>query len=231
MAHSLSSASTKQKKKLPRLFDFHDETFESIKEFTSGVTGSVKHDLAEDGAKDMWKQILGKYETASNKAHKLAGDLHEGQEISLSGHGHDAENDPAPKRHDIAPGLEQYNYYREIARSSEKASRVESHQMEQQVEEILVEIKMLMQQSQDLESGLQQLAVEQKPAEVGKYHVHFFDWVLATIRTARMKVEDSGAWLSAMSGKKGKKTYWSEFKKHGTSFGMSNERSVATQTG
>jgi hypothetical protein len=46
-----------------------------------------------------------------------------------------------------------------------------------------------------------------------------------------MTVEDSGAWLSAMSGKKGKKTYWSEFKKHGTSFGMSNERSVATQTG
>jgi hypothetical protein len=55
--------------------------------------------------------------------------------------------------------------------------------------------------------------------------------MLTVIRGARMKVEDSGAWLSTMQGKKGKKNYWAMFKKHGTSFGMSNERQVATQTG
>ena len=230
MTHTLPGSRQKQKKKLPHLFDFNDEAFESIKEFTSGVTGSVKHDLAEEGAKDLWKQLAGKYERTSQRAHRLAGDLAEGEEFDLTGQVQ-SEQAHTPKRQDIAPGLEQYNYFREIARSSEKSSRVETHQVEGQVEEILIEIKQLIDTSKDLEAEFKIMAVEQTPVEVGKYHIHFFEWVLMTIRSARMKVEDSGAWLSAMSSKKGKKNYWAMFKKHGTSFGMSNERNVSTQTG
>lgn len=222
---------TKQKRKLPNIFDFEDdETFESLREFTGGIKGSLKKDLAQNGAKDFLNQVLGKYEAASDKAHKLSGDLHAGEEISLSAH-HGSESAPTPKRHDIQPGLEQYNYYREIVHSGDKGLRQEAYQQEKQVEEILVEIQRLVSSSKVVEAQFASLAVEQKPKEVGKYHTHFFDWVLTTIRQARMKVEDSGAWLASMSGKKGKKNYWSEFKKHGTSFGMSNERSVATQTG
>lgn len=210
---------TKQKKKLPNIFDFEgDETFESIKEFTGGVKSAFKKDLAQEGAKDLMRQLLGSAEETAEKAHALAGDLHEGQEISL-------------KRHDIAPGLEQYSYYREVVRSSEKAQRQESHEQEQQVEQILVEIQRLVSSSKVVEAKFAAISMDQRPKEVGKYHTNFFEWVLIQIRTARMKVEDSGAWLASMSGKKGKKNYWSEFKKHGTSFGMSNERSVATQTG
>ena len=210
---------TKQKKKLPNIFDFEgDETFESIKEFTGGVKSAFKKDLAQEGAKDLMRQLLGSAEETAEKAHALAGDLHEGQEISL-------------KRHDIAPGLEQYSYYREVVRSSEKAQRQESHEQEQQVEQILVEIQRLVSSSKVVEAKFAAISMDQRPKEVGKYHTTFFEWVLIQIRTARMKVEDSGAWLASMSGKKGKKNYWSEFKKHGTSFGMSNERSVATQTG
>lgn len=225
-------AHSKPKRKLPNIFDFEDdETFESLREFTGGVTGTIKKDLAQDGAKDLWKQLLGKYEETDSKAHKIAGDLQHGQEIDLKAH-HASEKAPKPKRHDIQPGLEQYNYYREIVHSADTAQKQESYQMERQVEEILVEIQRLVSSSKVVEAEFATLAVEQKPKEVGKYHTHFFDWVLTTIRQARMKVEDSGAWLASMSGKKGKKgNYWSEFKKHGTSFGMSNERSVATQTG
>lgn len=222
---------TKQKKKLPNILDFeNDETFESLREFTGGITGSIKKDLAQEGAKDLWKQILGKYEQTAEKAQKMAGELHEGQEINLNTH-HKSEKAPTPKRQDIAPGLEQYNYYREIVHSSDKAQKRESYEQEKQVEEILVEIQRLVSSSKIVETKFASLAVEQKPKEVGKYHTHFFEWVLITIRTARIKVEDSGAWLATMSGKKGKKDYWGMFKKHGTSFGMSNERSVSTQTG
>ena len=45
------------------------------------------------------------------------------------------------------------------------------------------------------------------------------------------KVEDSGAWLGKVQGKGAKKGYWGMFKQHGTTFGLSGERSVATQVG
>ncbi|HLD02068.1 MAG TPA: DUF5660 family protein, partial [Patescibacteria group bacterium] len=60
---------------------------------------------------------------------------------------------------------------------------------------------------------------------------NFFEWMLSVIRIARMKVEDSGAWMAALSSKKKGKGYWQMFKKHGTTFGMSHERNVSTQTG
>src|SRR3989344_5698474 len=72
---------------------------------------------------------------------------------------------------------------------------------------------------------------EQQIVNPGKYHVSFFEWVLLLVRQARMKVEDSSAWLGAFKSKKAKKQYWSMFKKHGTTFGLSNERVVSTQTG
>lgn len=220
----------KQKKKLPNIFDFDDEAFESIREFTGGVAGAVKRDVAKDGAKDLWKQIIGNYEKTAQKANKLAGDLEEGQEFDLTAYGK-SENAPSPKRQDIAPGLEQRNYHRDIIRSSERSHFKESRELENQVEQILVEIKRLVESSKVLEAEFQYVDVEQTPVEAGKYHVSFFEWVLITIRNARTKVEDSGAWLATMSSKKGKKNYWAMFKKHGTTFGMSNERSVATQTG
>jgi hypothetical protein len=82
-----------------------------------------------------------------------------------------------------------------------------------------------------LQIEFKEVAIEQRIVNPGKYHTSFFEWVLSAIRIARMKVEDSGAWLSASKGKKAKKDYWQMFKKHGTTFGLSNERVVATQTG
>jgi hypothetical protein len=70
------------------------------------------------------------------------------------------------------------------------------------------------------------------PKEVGKYHQNFFEWVLIQIQQARVRVEDSSSWLGAVNKKgQGQKGYGGMFKKHGTNFGMSNQRSVATQTG
>lgn len=222
-----------KKKTLPKLFDFDDESFESIRETTGSLSRAVGKDVVKDGAKNALQQLLGKYEETAERADRLAGELAQGQELDLAAaHGKKSEKAPAPKRHDIQPGLEQYNYHRDIVHASEKASHQENRELSQQVEQIMVEIQRLISSSAVLETQFAAVAVEQKPKEVGKYHTHFFEWMLITIRNARAKVEDSGAWLATMSGKKGKKgNYWSEFKKHGTSFGMSNERSVATQTG
>jgi hypothetical protein len=69
------------------------------------------------------------------------------------------------------------------------------------------------------------------PAKPGKYHLNFFEWMLVTIQNARMRIEDSAAWVGVVSGKKNKKDYWNLAKSHGTSFMLSGERVAATQVG
>ncbi len=86
--------------------------------------------------------------------------------------------------------------------------------------------------SQELEITYKDMAIEQRIVKPGKYHLNFFQFVLSMVRSARMKIEESSAWLSVAKGKNGKKqNYWQMFKKHGTTFGMSSERAIATQAG
>lgn len=97
------------------------------------------------------------------------------------------------------------NYSREIAQSSERASKGEMREMQRNIQEIQNELRQLLQSSKVLSMEFAEVATEQTPTEVGKYHINFFDWMLVVIRQARQKVEDSGAWLNVMKGKKGKK--------------------------
>ena len=76
-----------------------------------------------------------------------------------------------------------------------------------------------------------EVTMETVPAKPGVYHVNFFEWLFSLIKGIREKIEDSCVWLRAFQSKKSKRGYWAMFKKHGTSFGLSSERVVATQTG
>lgn len=123
------------------------------------------------------------------------------------------------------------NYSQEIGRSSERASRGEMNEMQRNIQQIKQELAGLVASSQELKLQFAEVGVDTGTPTVGKYQVHFLEWMLAVIRSARQKVEDSGAWLNTVKGKGGKKDYWGMFKQHGTTFGMSGERSVATQVG
>jgi hypothetical protein len=103
-----------------------------------------------------------------------------------------------------------------------------------QLREIMAEIKKLADSSKALQVQFKAVAVEQYVVKPGKYHKNFFSWLLSVIRAARMKVEDSGAWLSAAKGKHAKKgSYWAnaDAKVGGTSFSLSGERNVSNQVG
>ncbi len=139
------------------------------------------------------------------------------------------EEQPKEQKKNAAPGID---YHREVATSSDRALTRQHTEVEQRIGEVMNELKRIVESSNKIiQDEFGKVTVEQTPTEVGKYHVNFLDWMLITLQTARQKVEDSGAWLSTMKSKKDKKGYWGMFKKHGTSFGMSNERQVATQTG
>lgn len=209
----------KLKKKLKEVNPFEmDEPTGIVK----GVGESLKKDLAgQETMRAMWEQFL----TASEKASEhRGGDMKEREEIDLSAH--------SEKKADHGHIEAGNDYHREIIHYAEREHHRELSEVEQQVQEIVIELQRLIDSSSSIiKAQYQDIAVMQAPAEVGKYHINFFEWMLVVIKTARMKVEDSGAWLATMKGKKGKRDYWSMSKKHGTSFSMSNERQVATQTG
>jgi len=153
--------------------------------------------------------------------------LFEGEEISLSQL--EAQQSKAEaKEKEVEAGID---YFREIIHVEEKAISRENQEIEMQLKEIMAEIKKLADSSKELQMQFRDVAIEQYAVKPGKYHKTFFSWLLSVIRSARAKVEDSGAWLAAMHSKKKSREYWAVAKKQGTSFTLNNERTVATQVG
>lgn len=197
------------KKKKPA---HHVETnpIEALTDIGSGVSDAFKKDLVQRGAKDVMTQVVG-----------ISMDLKEGEEMVIG----------EPKAEKPLHKEAALEYHREIKKVSEISAHKAGNEIDAKLEQILLELDKLIDSSSELEQRFEVLAVSEKPVEPGTYHLNFFDWMLSVISSTRQQIEDSSAWLGAVSSKKSKKSYWSMFKKHGTSFGMSNERQVATQSG
>ena len=175
-------------------------------------------------------QIFGTIDS-KEKQKKNQGELIEGQELSLKElQGENSKNEETSR--EAEAGIDYLkNYSREINFVAERAVGRESQELEVQLKEIMAEIKKLADSSTELQIQFKEVGVEQYATKPGKYHKNFFSWLLSIIRNARMKVEDSGAWLAAMHSKKKSREYGAMAKKHGTSFTLNNERTVATQVG
>lgn len=180
---------------------------------------------------DIFGQLLGMggYENSQPSSQSKSEDMTPGQEFILPKSTKRAEIQHQERKPAIAAGI---NYHAEIARGSELANKRESRELKMQIEQIMEELKRLVDSSDKvLQMAYADITVASTPAIVGKYHTNFFAFLLIVIRQARQKVEDSGAWLSVAKSKGGKKSYQMQSKKNGTSFSMSSERSTATQTG
>ncbi len=202
---------------------------EFIANEASRATSEVKKQL--DGFhEDFFSQLLGLGGETSQQQ-SLSGEMRAGEEISLSAFRIEAgvkqvrEN---LRRPDLLPGID---YRREIVQNSERLTRKESRELDERIKDISEELKRLVDSSSLLSMEFTEVSIQQAPSSAGKYHLHFFEWLLIEIRKIRMKLEDSGAWLSVMKSKKSQRKYGAMAKKHGTSFTLSGERSTATQTG
>lgn len=178
-----------------------------------GTGDALVKDLVGAGATDFFEQWLG---IQTPEPEKRSGDLEEGETLDLK----------KAKDAAIEPGTD---YVREIVHT-DKASSSEQHTIRTRVEEIMIEIKRLTESSKELEMEFKDVVVETQIVNPGKYHENLLDWLLSQVKNARVRIEESAGWMSAMHSKKDKK-YWAQFKKHGTTFGLSNERVVATQVG
>lgn len=201
---------------------------EAVTERAFSAAAPVLKGMAHDALEQTlsWDEMLGTNIAGGKKA--SSGEMAPGQEVSLS----KGKNKEKPSEEKQKPRIEAaMDYTGEIIHAETRIRQSENRELEYKIQEIMIELKKLASSSKELEVAFEDISVEQRPVNPGKYHLNFFEWMLLTIRTARMKIEDSANWASMFSSKKTKREYWSLFKKHGTSFGLSGERVVATQTG
>ncbi len=100
-----------------------------------------------------------------------------------------------------------------------------------QIESIQTQIQALGQEQVGLMKEINKAAFN-AAVSPGIYHKNFFERLLGLVSLARKKISESRSWLSLHNQRLGKqKGYHANVKKSGTSYMLSGERTVATQTG
>lgn len=206
-------------KKEPKQY-INDNVFEALAGVGGDVLKSIKRDVGHDSVYDAWDQFLGKNPARESTPNQ--GEMMAGEEIDI---------ESLKKRERqvrVEPGN---NYHREIVEAGKRKTSETSREIQVKIQEILIEIKQLANSSSELKEKVEVIAIEQLTQAPGVYHLNFVEQILEWIRDARMNVEDSLAWFNALRSKKAARQYGVMAKKRGTSFTLSNERVVSTQTG
>lgn len=215
----MKTKTQKQKKQ-----NFVDQNpVEILRGIGSGVVDSVVDDLGKRGINNLWEQMLGAQKPQEKD--NLSGDLEEGREINLK---KKQKEEDKSERSVATPAI---NYAREIVGVETGTSRENQQVVRSKIEEIKIELANISKASKEVEIQFKQITTEQRIETPGEYHVTFLQGMLNLARKIFAEVKDSQSWLSVMQSKKKQKGYWNMFKKHGTTFGLSSERVIATQAG
>ncbi|MBI3576885.1 hypothetical protein HY086_02525 [Candidatus Gottesmanbacteria bacterium] len=185
----------------------NDSILESLRSLGGGVGKTVTKDVVGKGASDALRSLFG-----SLPAQQPQGEFRPNQPIDFS--------------------KERFNPYQMrrpevIVRPQVKREEVG---MKEKIDAVRVELKALAQSVKQLRSEITN-QVDQTPIDPGIYHLNFFERLRGILKILRQQIEDSRSWLLLWTGRKKKMGYWGRYKKHGTQFGLSSERTVATQAG
>jgi hypothetical protein len=199
----------------------HTEESIEAKPYGKSVSSSFS-DIGNDTLNTLWDTLLGggKKDVSNQLFGSGFHDLKPGQEESLR------KQEKMPVRSEA-----HMEYFRSVKNADIAPKKQQDATVERRVEEIRLEIRQLLKESKQLESTFKSIQIEQKIVNAGTYHENLFDVLRGLIKLARTKVQEGISWAGVARSKKQQKQYWNQFKKHGTTFGLSHERTVATQTG
>ena len=212
---------TKQKRKL----QFGEEPVEAKARNHQEPTNVT--DEAKEAIKNAWDQTLGG--TGKSISEQLLGTSSLGEQQLVEGQEFVVEAKKSQEK--IQVTTEHMEYFRSINNADRISETRTEQQISQAVAQIRMEIKKLMQTSKLVERTVKDATAEKAPVKPGKYHLSFFEFVLGVIRDATRKLEDTVHFGAVFTSKKQQSKYWNSYKKHGTQFGLSGERTTATQTG
>ncbi len=192
--------------KKPKAYS-NDSILEALRDLSGGVGKTVVKDVAGKVASDALASLFGAIPPKQ-------GELQQNEQIDL---GRQEQPQPRFNRPEMSPVT------RPVHEDSQKLA--------QQIEGIRTELKALAASIQSLNTEIKK-AVAEVPVDPGIYHVNFLERLRSILKVLREQIDDSKSWLALSAQRKQKKLgYWGMFKKHGTSFGLSNERSLATSAG
>lgn len=200
-----------------------NEVVQQAKSLSKDAIRSMWEDFFKSSAKQTLPDQLLSTRSESSPTVQQEAILQEGQEFSLI-------QSPEKKR---VVTTEHREYVRSLERP--ETSKTQEAETNQRVELLQMEIKKLIKASKEMEMAFkhvsQQVTVTSSSETGSRYEINFLEWVLLTVRNARIRVEEGKNWLALFASKKGQQQYWSQASKKGTSFMLSSERTVATQTG
>ena len=194
-----------QQPKKPVRTQVNDSILESLRSIGGGVGKTVIKDLAGKGASDAIKSLFGGLQSPPQ------GEMRPDQPIDFN-----------------------KEYYPPQMRRPEIAVRphvkLEDVGIKEKIDAVRMELKALSQSVKQLQSEITK-AVTETPVDPGIYHLNFFERLRSILNIMRQQIDDSRTWLATWNTRKKKMGYWGKYKKHGTQFGLSSERTVATQAG
>lgn len=205
-----------------------EESIENKHLTSNASVGGSLDNIRKDTLSTLWNQLLGGAgktagEQVLNPFFGLphGGDLRPGEATSLH-----RETKPALPRTEA-----HMEYFRGIKNADIAPKMQEDASIAREVNEIRMEIKKLVSESKQIETTFKSFQVEQKIVKAGVYHQTFLAFLKSLIHSARISLKEGSSWLNTAKSKKQQRQYQSMAKKHGTSFTLNNERTVATQTG
>lgn len=183
----------------------NDSILEALRDLSGGVGKTVTKDVAGKVASDALASLFG---TPIKQ-----GEMHQNESIDFP-----VERSPRPtmRRPEVRP--------------TEKVIFHEDAKIKQQLDAVRAELAALTKSMHMLNIEIQK-AVAEAPVAPGIYHVTFYEKLRSLLAMLREQIDDSRSWLTMHQSRKKKAGYWGMFKKHGTTFGLSNERSIATSAG
>lgn len=180
-----------------------DSLSEQLRSIPRATSKSLKNDLIKGGAKTAWKQFWGVESTGSSEAIKPREKIERKEPLRRAG----------------------YEIRQEIVLFSQREQEIAN-----EIEAIRYELEVIIKTVSEVDFEVQKTVMD-IPVKPGIYHVRFLERIKQLLKLIREKLEDSRTWLKLSVSKKRQRGYWALYKKKGTSFGLSGERVVATQTG
>ncbi len=180
--------------------------FEQLRDVGGNVKKAVTHDLIGQTTNDAFSSMFGGF--------PQSGEFRPDESF----YPYDYEKPKVPQR----PAFDEEGHKRKI--------EAEKQLVVKQLEAIRADLKVLASSVRKFSQEVDR-AINEVPVDPGIYHVTFMEQLRSFIQDLRRRVDNSSAWLNSFNSRKKKKGFWGMYKKHGTTFGLSQERTASTQSG
>jgi len=100
---------------------------------------------------------------------------------------------------------------------------------EHEIEQLRTQLKAFAPKTNNQE--VKKAAIEQPAQETGTYHENRLERLLNVAKKFMTNPDDGLTWFKEAGKRKKLKGFWGSYKKHGTTFGLSSERTASTQSG